>query len=136
MPAPGAFQLNVETQGRLTDARRSSATSSSSPAPTGAWSRVSDIARVELGAAGLRRQRLSRRASRPSPLGIFQRPGSNALADRRRESRRTMDELPKDFPAGPRLPTSSTTRPSSSQQSVDAVIKTMFEAMVLVVHRR
>ena len=67
----------------------------------------------------------------PSALGIFQLPGSNALATAK-AVQTTMDELAKDFPAG--LKYTIVYNPTEFiQQSVDAVVETILEAVVLVV---
>ncbi len=77
VPQPGAFQLNVETQGRLADAASFGNIIVKSESD-GRVVRVSDIGRVELGAADYNRNGyLDERVA--IPMGIFQRPGSNAL---------------------------------------------------------
>ena len=64
-------------------------------------------------------------------LGIFQLPGSNALATAK-AIKATMDELAKDFPEG--LKYTIVYNPTEFiQQSVDAVIETIGEAVILVV---
>jgi multidrug efflux pump subunit AcrB len=76
--ASGAFQLNVETLGRLTDPRQFGNVIVKND-PNGRVTRVRDVARVELGAQdyGANGYLDEREAV---PLLIFQRPGSNALA--------------------------------------------------------
>ena len=64
-------------------------------------------------------------------IGIFQRPGSNALKTAAGVIR-TMDELAKSFPPGLAYRVAYNTT-EFVQQSVDEVIKTLFEAVVLVV---
>ena len=60
--------------------RRSSATSSSRPAPTAQVTRLRDVARIELGAADYAlRSLLDNKPAVAMP--IFQAPGSNAIAD-------------------------------------------------------
>ena len=81
-----------------------------------------------------------RSTTRPTPisiddpavaLGIFQLPGSNALATAK-AIKATMEELAKDFPEG--LKYTIVYNPTEFiQQSVDAVIETIVEAVVLVV---
>ena len=102
VPQPGAFQLNVETLGRLADpeafgniivksgrrrARRArpatSAASSSAPRTTTATA-------ISTSASAM-------------PLGIFQRPGSNALATAGPGARRPWRSLSKSFPDGPQI---------------------------------
>jgi hydrophobe/amphiphile efflux-1 (HAE1) family protein len=113
VPQPGAFQLNVETQGRLTTPEA-----------------VHDIARVELGAADYNRSGyLDERVA--IPLGIFQRPGSNAL-ETAEQVEAAMAELSKSFPAGLRYDIVYNPTVFISD-SVEAVITTMIEAVVLVI---
>ena len=64
-------------------------------------------------------------------IGIFQRPGSNALATAAAVLG-TMEELAKSFPPGLSYRVAYNTT-EFIQQSVDEVIKTLFEAVVLVV---
>jgi len=61
VPAPGAFQLNVQTLGRLTDPAQFGDIIVKSDG-AGHVTRVRDIGRVELGAQDYGRQRLSRHA--------------------------------------------------------------------------
>src|SRR5436189_455727 len=64
-------------------------------------------------------------------LGVFQRPGSNALATAKSVSA-TMDQLAKGFPSG--VKHTIVYNPTQFiQQSVNAVIETIGEAIVLVV---
>ena len=89
-----------------------------------------DVARVELGAADYNRSGyLDERVA--IPMGIFQRPGSNALATAALVQK-AMAELSKSFPTG--LQYDIVYNPTVFiSQSVEAVIQTMFEAVVLVV---
>ena len=129
VPRPGAFQLNVETQGRLTTPEAFGNIIVKSD-DQGRVVRVSDIARVELGAADYNRNGyLDERVA--TPMGIFQRPGSNALAAAALVQQ-AMADLSKSFPAGLRYDIVYNPTVFISE-SVDAVIKTMFEAVVLVV---
>jgi hydrophobe/amphiphile efflux-1 (HAE1) family protein len=92
--------------------------------------RLKDVARVELAALdyGLN----SYLDKNPAiGLGVFQLPGSNAI-DTAENIKSTMAELSKSFPAGVKYdiiynPTEFV------QQSVDAVVSTILEAVVLVV---
>ncbi|HWP15552.1 MAG TPA: efflux RND transporter permease subunit, partial [Xanthobacteraceae bacterium] len=129
VPQPGAFQLNVETQGRLTDPAQFGNIIVKSD-PNGRVVRVHDVARVELGAADYNRSGyLDERVA--IPLGIFQRPGSNALATAG-QVQAAMAELSKSFPKG--LQYDIVYNPTVFiSQSVEAVIHTMFEAVILVV---
>ena len=128
VPQPGAFQLTVRTLGRLKD-----------PAEFGdivvkqfenAVVRLKDVARVELAAQDYGRNSYLDRDPAIG-LGIFQRPGSNALATAD-SIKRQMDELAKDFPEG--LKYTIIYNPTDFiRQSVDAVITTIGEAVILVV---
>ncbi|HLC08926.1 MAG TPA: efflux RND transporter permease subunit, partial [Methyloceanibacter sp.] len=129
VPQPGAFQLNVETQGRLTEPEAFGNIIIKSDAE-GRVTRVRDVARVELGAADYNRSGyLDERVA--IPMGIFQRPGSNALATAALVQQ-AMADLSKSFPAGLRYDIVYNPTVFISQ-SVEAVITTMLEAVVLVV---
>ncbi|MGZ5916751.1 MAG: efflux RND transporter permease subunit [Methyloceanibacter sp.] len=129
VPQPGAFQLNVETQGRLTDTDQFGNIIVKSDAD-GRVVRIHDVGRVELGAADYSRNGyLDENVA--LPLGIFQRPGSNALATATQVEAK-MKELSKSFPLGLRYDIVYNPTVFISQ-SISAVIHTMFEAVVLVV---
>src|SRR5499425_679760 len=129
VPKPGAFQINIETLGRLTDPRQF-ANIVVKTDPDGRVTRVRDIARVELGAQDYNANGyLDERSA--VPLLIFQRPGSNALATAR-DIQSTMNKLSKDFPSG--LRHDVVYNPTDFiAQSVEAVRQTIYEAVVLVV---
>ncbi|WP_333824153.1 efflux RND transporter permease subunit [Pinisolibacter sp.] len=130
-PAPkdNAFQFSVKTQGRFQDAQQFNEVIVRSTAD-GRIVRLKDVARVEIGAQSY--DNLSSFDGKSSVgIGIFQRPGTNALAAAK-EIRTAMDELAKSFPQGiayaiPFNPT------EYIQASVDAVYQTLFEAVILVV---
>jgi multidrug efflux pump len=129
VPQPGAFQLNVETQGRLTTPEAFANIIVKSDGD-GRVVRVGDVARVELGAADYNRNGyLDERVA--IPMGIFQRPGSNALetAD---QVIATMEELSKSFPKGLRFDIVYNPTVFISD-SIEAVIHTMIEAVILVI---
>jgi hydrophobe/amphiphile efflux-1 (HAE1) family protein len=129
VPQPGAFQLNVETQGRLTTPEDFGNIIVKSEGD-GRVVRVHDVGRVELGAADYNRNGyLDEKVA--IPMGIFQRPGSNALetADAVQAS---MAELAKSFPNGLRYDIVYNPTVFISE-SVDAVITTILEAVILVV---
>jgi hydrophobe/amphiphile efflux-1 (HAE1) family protein len=129
VPQPGAFQLNVETQGRLPDAEAFGNIIVKSDSD-GRVVRVRDVGRVELGAADYSRNGyLDTKVA--VPLGIFQRPGSNALATAA-AVQAAMAQLAKSFPAGLRYDIVYNPTVFISE-SVSAVIHTMFEAVLLVV---
>ncbi len=129
VPQPGAFQLNVETQGRLKTPEDFGNIIVKSDGE-GRVVRVRDIARVELGAADYNRNGyLDGRVA--IPMGIFQRPGSNALATAT-EVEETMEELSKSFPNGLRYDIVYNPTVFISD-SIEAVLVTMLEAVILVV---
>jgi hydrophobe/amphiphile efflux-1 (HAE1) family protein len=129
VPKPGAFQLSVETEGRLSDTEAFGNIIVKSEGQ-GRVVRVRDVGRVELGAADYNRSGyLDERVA--IPMGIFQRPGSNALATAT-EVQEKMAELAEYFPHGLRYDIVYNPTVFISQ-SVEAVITTMFEAVVLVV---
>jgi hydrophobe/amphiphile efflux-1 (HAE1) family protein len=124
----GAFQIAVQTLGRLADPDEfSSIVVKQTP---GAVVRLKDVAKVEL--AALDYSSNSYLDHDPAvALAIFQRPGSNALATAE-SVKSLMAELSKRFPQGVKYdiffnPT------QFIQQSVDAVIETIGEATILVV---
>jgi hydrophobe/amphiphile efflux-1 (HAE1) family protein len=129
VPEPGAFQLNIETLGRLVDVRQFSNIVVKTD-PDGRVTRVRDIARVELGAQDYSANGyLNER--RAVPILIFQRPGSNALATAD-GILATMAELSKDFPSGLRY--DIVYNPTNFiAESVDEVEKTIGEAVILVI---
>ena len=129
-PSPGsAFQLNVETQGRFTDPRQFENVVIRTDAE-GRQVRVGDVARVEIGAQDYGTSAyLDERDSVIIP--VLQEPGSNALASAE-TVQAAMEELSADFPAG--LEYRIVYNPTEFiQQSVDAVVETLLEAIVLVV---
>ncbi len=129
VPDPAAYQLQVQTQGRLTDPEQF-ADIVVATGEDGGLVRVRDIGRVELGAQDYSINGYLG-GDVALPIGVFQRPGSNALetAD---EVLRVMDELAADFPAG--IEHRVVYNPTEFiAESIDAVYATMAEALVLVV---
>jgi len=125
---PRAFQVAVQTLGRLADPGEFSQIVVKQTAT--AVVRLKDVARVELAALDYTTNSYLDRDPAVA-LGIFQLPGSNALATAK-AIKTTMDELAKDFPAG--LKYTVVYNPTEFiQQSVDAVIETIGEAIILVV---
>ncbi|MCZ6861454.1 MAG: efflux RND transporter permease subunit, partial [Alphaproteobacteria bacterium] len=123
VPKPGAFQVNIEALGRLQAVRQFANIVVRADA-SGRVTRVRDIARVELGAQDYSTiSYLDRRKA--LPLLLFQRPGSNALetADLIKNK---MAELARAFPSGMKF--EIVYNPTEFiQQSVDAVVTTIFE---------
>ncbi|MCC7251790.1 multidrug efflux RND transporter permease subunit [Hyphomicrobium sp.] len=125
---PGAFQISVQTQGRLADPDQFSQIIVKQSGD--AVVRLKDVARVEL--AALDYGLISYLDKNPAvALGVFQLPGSNAIATAEK-IKATMAELSKGFPPG--IKYDIIYNPTEFiQQSVDAVVHTILEAVVLVV---
>jgi hydrophobe/amphiphile efflux-1 (HAE1) family protein len=127
--SPGGFEIAVETLGRLSSPDQFNDIVVATD-PDGRVTRVRDIARVELGSQDYTRNAyLDNQVA--TAIGIFQRPGSNALATAA-SVLGTMEELAKSFPAGLSYRVAYNTT-EFIQQSVDEVVKTLFEAALLVV---
>ena len=126
--SPGAFQLSVQTLGRLSDVEQFGDIVVRAD-PDGGYVRIRDIARVELGSADYTvNAYLNKDVA--TAIVIFQRPGSNALATAA-AVKATMEEAKKDFPPGVNY--SVVYNPTEFiQQSVDEVVQTLFEAILLV----
>ena len=124
-----AFQLNVETQGRLSDPEQFANVIIRTDAD-GRQVRVSDVARVELGASDYASNTYL--SGEPTViLGVFQRPGSNALAAAA-AVKAEMATMSKSFPPG--LEYRIIYNPTEFiSQSIDAVRDTLIEAIALVV---
>src|SRR5712672_2299656 len=125
----GAYQLNVETLGRLADPRQFENIVVRTD-PNGRVTRIRDVGRVELGAQDYGANAYLDERQAVAML-IFQRPGSNALAtaDRIKASIR---ELARSFPSG--LQYDIVYNPTEFiAESVHEVQKTIFEAVILVV---
>jgi len=125
---PGAFQLSVRTLGRLTEA--DDFANIVVKQTDNAVVRLKDVGRVELAAQDY--GRISYLDRDPAiALGVFQRPGSNAIATAE-AVKSTMQKLSQDFPEG--LKYTIIYNPTEFiQQSVDAVLTTIAEAVILVV---
>lgn len=130
-PVPGqaAFQLSINAPGRLTSEEEFGNIIIRSGAG-GEITRLRDVARVELGSNNYALRSLL--DNKPAvALPIFQRPGSNAL-DIATKVRATMEELKKDFPEGVDYQIVYDTT-VFVRNSIDAVIHTLLEAILLVV---
>ncbi|MFA6232128.1 MAG: efflux RND transporter permease subunit [Rhodanobacter sp.] len=130
-PGPGtsAFQLNINTRGRLItegDFRNIIVRTDAS----GGVTHLGDIAKVDLGSNNYALRSLL--DNKPAvALPIFARPGSNAIqiSD---EVRSTMAQLKKDFPQG--VDYSIVYDPTVFVRgSIEAVVHTLLEAILLVV---
>jgi hydrophobe/amphiphile efflux-1 (HAE1) family protein len=127
--SPGGFEVAVQTQGRLTTPEQFAEIIVATDAG-GQVTRVRDIGRVELGAQDYKSNAyLDGKVA--TAIGIFQRPGSNALATAKRVLD-TMEELSKSFPGGLDYRVAYNTT-EFVKQSVDEVVKTLLEAALLVV---
>ncbi|WP_428485888.1 efflux RND transporter permease subunit [Rhodopila sp.] len=129
MPQPGAFQLNVQALGRLTDPAQFDDIIVKSDS-AGRVTRLRDVGRVELGGQdyGSNSYLNTREAA---ALLIFQQPGSNALSTAQ-EIYATMRGLSAQFPQGLTYDIAYDTT-GFVAQSVHEVVKTIFEAVALVV---
>ena len=127
--AGSAFQVAITTQGRL-ESPREFGDVIVKASDDGRVVRVRDVARVEIGARSYVTN--SYLDNKPAvALGIFQRPGSNALASAT-EIIDLMDELSEDFPRG--LEYRIVYNPTEFiAASVNAVYQTLLEAVLLVV---
>jgi hydrophobe/amphiphile efflux-1 (HAE1) family protein len=127
--AGNAFQLNVETQGRLTDPKQFADVVIRTD-PDGRQVKVSDVARVELGAQDYGSNTYV--SGQPTVIvAVFQRPGSNALAAANAVSAE-MASMSARFPKG--LAYKVIYNPTEFiAQSIDAVKHTLVEAIALVV---
>ncbi|RON13285.1 efflux RND transporter permease subunit [Pseudomonas frederiksbergensis] len=130
-PAPNAtaFQLSVNTQGRLVSEEEFENIIIRS-GENGEITRLKDIARVELGSSQYALRSLL--DNQPAvAIPIFQRPGSNAIQISN-DVREKMAELKKNFPEG--MDFSIVYDPTIFVRgSIEAVVHTLFEALILVV---
>ncbi len=131
-PAPEGqvLQVNLVARGRLSEPREfEEVILKSGPGP-GALVRLKDVARVELGSED-EAQLLLFNGRETAGLGITQLPSANGL-DVARRVRAEMERLSKQFPRGLRYEVAFDST-SAVEQSIDEVLKTLVEAMVLVV---
>ncbi|WP_145034403.1 efflux RND transporter permease subunit [Caulifigura coniformis] len=125
----GDFQLTVKTLGRLIEPGQF-AEMVVKTGDDGRTVRVSDVARIELGA---RDYSINSYVDGEVGVGmaIFQLPGSNALATAA-ELQKTIERLSKSFPEG--LTYRIAYNPTVFvRESIDSVIHTLYEAAILVV---
>ncbi len=128
-PAPLEVQLPVNTKGRLESVEEFEniiiATS-----PSGAITRLRDVARIELGASQYALRSLLNNEQAVA-LPILQAPGANAI-DISDNVRARMEALKANFPEG--VDYSVAYDPTVFvRESIDAVVKTLLEAIALVV---
>ncbi len=125
---PRAFQISVQTLGRLKDPKEFGNIVVKQSAD--AVVRLRDVATVELAAQDYMTNSYLDKDPAVA-MGIFQRPGSNALSTAA-AIQKTMKDLSARFPAGMKY--AIVYNPTQFiQQSVTAVEETMGEAIVLVV---
>ncbi len=129
VPSHEAFQLNVQTLGRLSTPEQFANIVVKSDG-NGRVTRIRDIGRVEIGAADYGSSAYMDRID-GLPLLIFAEPGANSLAVEH-EVLSTMQNLSHDFPPGVgyRIVYDPTIFVA---KSVNEVIKTIFVAILLVV---
>jgi hydrophobic/amphiphilic exporter-1 (mainly G- bacteria), HAE1 family len=123
-----AYQLTVNTQGRFTKPEEF-ADIIVKAGEDGRLTRVGDVARVELGARDYGTNSYLDNKNAVA-IAVFQRPGTNALqtAD---DIKQIMQDAAKQFPKG--LAYEIVYNPTDFiRDSVDAVYKTIFEAIILV----
>ena len=127
--APVDVELQVNAKGRLVDAEEFGSIIVKT-GPNGEKVYLRDVARIELGAGGYSLRSLLN--NRPAvALPIFQAPGANAL-QLSRDVRAAMESLRAGFPEG--IDFAVVYDPTVFvDRSIDAVIHTLFEAVVLVV---
>ena len=128
-PSDATFQLSINAQGRLTS-ESEFGNIVVRATPDGQITRLSDVARLELGS-----NRYSLRSlldNKPAvAIGVFQRPGTNAL-QASADVHETMERLKRNFPPGVdyRIVYDPTV---FVRESINAVAHTLLEAILLVV---
>jgi hydrophobe/amphiphile efflux-1 (HAE1) family protein len=123
------YQFNLQTQGRLTTAKEFGDIVLRATAD-GAVLRVSDVAKVEIGAQGMDTE--ARIDGRPGvPIRIFLAPGANAVSTAK-AVQETLQKLSARFPSGMKylVQYDSTT---FVKDTIHDVLQTLGEAFVLVV---
>jgi multidrug efflux pump len=129
MPEKVDYQLSVNTRGRLVDEREFGEIIIKTGSG-GELTRLRDVARIEL-AAGSYSLRSMLNSKDAVGIGIFQAPGSNALA-LSTAVRATMEELKQNFPQG--VDYSIVYDPTINvRDGIREVVITLMEAVLLVV---
>jgi len=122
------FQLTVNTQGRLSSVEEFGDIVVKA-GEDGAVTRLKDVARLEMGSSSYALRSLLNNKSAVA-IPIFEAPNANAL-QLSSDVRAKMEELSKDFPEG--VEYSIVYDPTQFvRESIDSVIKTLLEAVVLV----
>ncbi|WP_278959336.1 efflux RND transporter permease subunit [Aquipseudomonas alcaligenes] len=129
LQTPQDFTYTVTTQGRFKDPKEFESVILRSDA-TGASLRLGDVARIELGAQDYSLV-TSLNGQQNAAFGVYLQPGANAL-DTAEAVRAAMERLAQRFPEGItyKIPYDTT---KFVQISIDEVVKTFFEALLLVV---
>jgi multidrug efflux pump len=128
-PGPTEFQYTVSTQGRLTDIEQF-ADIVIKAGESGQVTRLRDVARIDLGSRDYASELFL--DGKPSVgLALFQLPGSNAI-DTKKAVMAAMEELKRRFPEGLDYVLSYDTV-VFVQESIEKVVETLFEAILLVV---
>ena len=130
-PAPKGteFTYAVRTKGRLLDPQEFGEIIVRSN-PDGSQTRLKDVARIELGSLLYNSQgRLN--GSPAAVIGVYQAPGSNALAVST-AVQKTVGELSARFPPGVKHQTTLDTTLAISA-GIEEIIHTLFEAVLLVI---
>lgn len=129
LQTPQDFTYTVTTQGRFKDPKEFESVILRSDA-TGASLLLGDVARIELGAQDYSLV-TSLNGQQNAAFGVYLQPGANAL-DTAEAVRTTMDRLAERFPEGIsyKIPYDTT---KFVQISIEEVVKTFFEALLLVV---
>jgi hydrophobe/amphiphile efflux-1 (HAE1) family protein len=123
------FQLSIQTKGRLSTIPEFENIVLRAN-PDGSFVRIRDVARVELGAKSL--EQIGRQDGKPSAvIATYQSPGGNALASAG-EVRKALERMKASFPQGIDYTITYDTTVFVNE-SIHEVIKTLFEAFVLVV---
>ncbi|MFO1258468.1 MAG: multidrug efflux RND transporter permease subunit [Gammaproteobacteria bacterium] len=127
-PASQRYQYTVKTQGRLSDIDEFKNIIVRAKSD-GSVVRLKDVARVELGSETY--NSFGRLNGAPSVvLGVYQLPDANALSVAE-EVKKVLEEVSKSFPEDMKSSVLyDTTR--FVQASIDEVVKTLFEAIILV----
>lgn len=129
VPQAAAYQMNIETLGRLRDVREFEQIIVHAD-DRGRITRLGDVARIEIAAQDYD-QTSYLNDEQAVAMAIFQRPGSNAL-ETAELLQSQMATLSQDFPSG--VAYEIVYNPTEFiAESVDAVILTMYEATALVV---
>ena len=129
MPLESAFQYTITAQGRFIDPDQFKNVIVKR-GDDGRLTRLGDVARIEIGGRDYVRNSYLN-GKNAVAIGIFQRPGSNAL-DTADQIINTMEKLSKSFPPG--IEYKIVYNPTKYiEQSIEKVYETIFEAIILVV---